>query len=1207
MKKSIKILTLVLSLALICGALVVAAFAEGDTEITGVRWDASGDFEDPLNSTITKPTAPAEGATSGTSKTTNLEQDNGAAKILMLKYQFAKTETDGKAGDFGLVTNPNDENTYMTGSYAEGETASTGHFLEHYTAINGWPSPSFTEDSNEYFDEFKYYVVDFDVAWFDVANYDGTGFFYPYSGYTTTTLNSSGKNTRVDVNTKLGLNFAKEDGKVVAEFRGDTSGAYYELGNEEWSHVTWIMEPIVFTDTDGAPNLKVKQYLAIDGEVVGTYEWTNAVAATNMYGSNRVRYYTADVRYDPFGKKGTPGCTDNYNFRTLTNEYNGNLADVLAEGVGADLTTFESSLYKADYAMPFGELTATIGEAKYDTLDKAIAAYDGTAPIVLQKDIATDVVLNKVVEIQCGEYTLPEANVSAAEGYKVVYNADDNIFTSQTTSGKLTIYWDVCTCGLDDCDETHPGDVEVTGYEGQRIGDTYTKSQDWSIMVGPTKYYLTGWIDDYDEPVDLTTEITAEMCKDAELYLYPVIETTTVPISYVKGGATLYTDSLSTALTNADAGTTVTLHDDVKYNGATINISKAVTLDLAGNTLEAVHTADDFSGRQGLFYVNANFTVVGEQEGSALISYYASKDNVKDDGTIDTTIYQSNNPTFAVNTANITLTIKGANLYANAAQLMRINKDGAIINIDGGTYAKDSVSDGYAPVYFGGGIKDGVVNVKNATITSSTFFSSLNTVNTLNIDNCKLLGSHLFRTSNDAGYAKTTITNSYIASNCIGAGATVTIGEGCYVKDDSWIDNTVSFAQGYILVPYGEQVTFEYTKSQPKVDKVDGVWEYSNDVYTTSRTDTYAKMIASGVTVTFKDGETTLASVTGAVGSKVIGPAKGTAPVLVADGWVYATETYAYTIPADATEDITVDISEAAETGYIYSAGEKNLYMNYKLGSNLQLNIYRPEIPEGVTNVVTTVGSNGARTFTGEYIIGGKNYTMNSVWPGANNADNTILVVVTFTYGGQNITVEYSINVVNYAKTVIEIYGKDSKQGEQAIALLQYVEAANFVSGNAHDNGITEYLAELAPAETVIPETASDISALTEYIESASVVYDVDRLFVKFTFTEKAMTDGVTVKFAGTTGKFMDKENGYKGNGELDAGYNANDMYVQITDIIGYFNSEQTVEIVSGEEVIASGTYGIASYATENAANLTEYQLDLLQATYALAIIGKTV
>ena len=44
MKKSLKILTLVLSLALICGALVVAAFA-ADTEITGITTKNSMNLE----------------------------------------------------------------------------------------------------------------------------------------------------------------------------------------------------------------------------------------------------------------------------------------------------------------------------------------------------------------------------------------------------------------------------------------------------------------------------------------------------------------------------------------------------------------------------------------------------------------------------------------------------------------------------------------------------------------------------------------------------------------------------------------------------------------------------------------------------------------------------------------------------------------------------------------------------------------------------------------------------------------------------------------------------------------------------------------------------------------------------------------------------------------------------------------------------------
>ena len=378
MKKSIKILILVLSLALICSALVVAAFADTTEEITGIRLDNSGDFE---NMTVT------EIASGSSAVYTDLDTDNNAANPVTFKYQGN--------GEGKIVTNPVDNNTYITVDFA-GTTSGNSHYIQTYTQPNGWGT--YTADSNEYYNEIKYYVADFDVAWFDVANYNGAGSFYPYAVYSDVAGSS-----RVAVDSNFGISFSKSNGKVVAKFKGG-DGTGYELGNEKWSHVTWIMEPIIITD-DAGQNIKIKQYLAIDGTVVGVHEWTSTTAASAVYNGDRTRIYSLDMRFNPFGSAGAAGCADNYNFRTFLPEYNGNLATVLAGGIGADLTTFESNLYDAD-AMPYGKTVATNGETPYDSLQKAIDAAAEGDTITLCSNVTGTVTVGKDITINYGDYTM---------------------------------------------------------------------------------------------------------------------------------------------------------------------------------------------------------------------------------------------------------------------------------------------------------------------------------------------------------------------------------------------------------------------------------------------------------------------------------------------------------------------------------------------------------------------------------------------------------------------------------------------------------------------------------------------------------------------------------------------------------------------------------------------------------------------------------
>ncbi len=541
MKKSIKILILVLSLALICGALIVAAFAEGETEIVGVRLDNSADMtidqqQDgtykylphypyvPTVETDTNSTLAEDGLSySGTATqlATNLDMDTGAAAWVQFKHQIGNTAVAK------VVTNPVDGNNYLTvectapmlpynhyktyvegvyGEFAKQYTTSSTHMLDSYTAKSTWSIRTRNATTGVFNGEVlgtdtKYFVMDADVAWFDIVNYVGSGFFTPYLGYTT-----SNGSSFANLDANVGITFNKSGDVINAQLRGGSKNTF-EVGSDgSWSHVTYILEPVVITEGDDTKNLTFKQYLAIDGVIVDTCDWTNTKAASDLYESDRTLCYVRDIRFQIFGqvsttKASSSGSVDNYVIRTILPEYNGNLAEVLAGGVGADLTAWESNLYDAD-AMPYGKTVATIGETPYDSLQKAIDAAAEGDTITLCSNVTGTVTVGKDITINYGDYTM--AAPATANKLVAVNDETNKAYTFE------------------------PADVEYV-----KSGVTY-----YALLSDSASFKTV--ITNADDDADVTDDVaTIKLLKDVEITLtgdISVSKNLTIDL----GGKTLY-------------------------------------------------------------------------------------------------------------------------------------------------------------------------------------------------------------------------------------------------------------------------------------------------------------------------------------------------------------------------------------------------------------------------------------------------------------------------------------------------------------------------------------------------------------------------------------------------------------------------------------------------------------------------------------------
>ena len=1200
MKKSVKILTLVLSLALLCGALVVAAFADETPAVTGVKTWYSTNFDG----------AKGFGTGDGT--------------------PITGFTIDNKGSGESKAVISDDGNTYFSWDYTGNTGTATGNYS--YTAPTGSPGAWGNPDNanphkwqNFYYTAGQYVVVDYDV-WFpkDVPSGCFTSYIYSYyvnqkvtvdaeTGAETTTYGNSTEKYNV---VKVQFYNSENGGIEMRTMQNDGAVKYAaNVLDGAWNHITMIVEPSV---KDNVLSLTV--YYALNGVVVDkvTTEMSYAAGTTssnNAMDGNWTYWYPKTARFDFGGgdKSGNISNLDNFAFRQLSSDYNGNLATVLAGGVGADLTAWESNLYSLE-TIPFTTAAAAIGDKQYDHIDRAIAAAKEGETIKLLANAAPTAKIDKVLNIECGEFTM--AQPSTAAGLVPTYDEETKTWTIAETQESLFILWDVCTCPLcleaDEPDPTHPGSVEAEGYLNNKIFDYYKeagKSTTWSYANGPVTYVLVGWVDENGNLYDEKSVITQELLDEGMLFLTPVIENQSATVEYTKNGETKYASTIKAAIDGVSDNGTIKLLANTKIGAvASISTTKNITINLNGHVLDAFlpyhydsnSFYDNATGKPNSKVTtfktgtNKTLTFIGEEAGSAIISGSA----------LSTTSVRG---TFLSPNAGSTTNFKGQNLVVSVPQL--VGTWGAAnytINIDGGYYATTAIAFDGAGFIYGNASSTGVkINIKNAYFKGSIAAAS-GAGMIANIEN-SIIGTTIYSSS----YKDVTfnITDCYIT----GAIKTTANYSGtCYFTDTSVFGQAyTTIASGYAAVTEKSEITHSILTHEFALEQgEDGKYYTAASTYTTPATSvatTYWGKTVEGVTVTFKNGDEVLGTAAAKAGTKVIGPAAG-APEAVADGWVMASKAYTYSIPADATADITVDVKDITEFDVTYTAGTPKLYLNYRLTDNLATNLYRPAtLPEGIELVDTILnGTNKGRSWSGNWTIDGEKYVSTQGWPIAWNADDDNPVwELQYTYAGNTFSYTIKANVVTYATKAATIYTEDTEKMTQITALLQYVEAANKIKMTTDTSetigaGLSELLTELKAKYTLpaIPEAQGNIAALAPaFITGVKVGVNSGRGgSMIFTLSEAAKADGVTFKLsvAGSTAAIVTESK----NGTIA---------IDNTSLTAWGASELTIKVLdaNGAE-LATGTYSLAAYYTAMGSELSADEFAMLQSIYALAAIGDT-
>lgn len=423
MKKQTKLFAILLAFVLILGTLSVGALAASN-----FGYDYAQGAED---------------AVEGESIRTHLNFDSfdtqsyGAANAITANPSF-KTDNNtnaslvykGKCGNPSIVEASGGAfNKYLSIDMNTSNGESVGGYMSIYLSdrVN-----STADLEGRTLSDIKYHVLDFD--------------FYSPNGYATATeyfgalfqlrvLSPDGKITDI-------TNIGYKQGQAGVNIKG--SGLYNNyprgwtssvaINKNSWTHITYILESYV--DNAGTPDdttddfIGLTSYNVIDGKIVSTYVFENGnnsggtyvqvlpdgTKKENCYNSDMTQVFINEIRF-PFGNPTNNVVTnlDNIGIRTYTNDYDDTeLAAILAQGVGADLTAWDRNAYDVA-TVPFSTAVAKIGDVEYTNLAAAVKAAEAGATIDMVTNSSLAVVVDKPLTINLNGKTV--SGVTAAEGY----------------------------------------------------------------------------------------------------------------------------------------------------------------------------------------------------------------------------------------------------------------------------------------------------------------------------------------------------------------------------------------------------------------------------------------------------------------------------------------------------------------------------------------------------------------------------------------------------------------------------------------------------------------------------------------------------------------------------------------------------------------------------------------------------------------------
>jgi len=1235
MKKSIRILALVLSVAVICGALIIAAFAYPQATITGVEDRVFLGFE---NQTV---------GHFADFTTTQYHSFTAEYKAIANQPMYDTINRTGVA----TINQDVKGNKYFSVDGA-GSGTSYNPYINLYVAANP-AAADFVLENSEYTGEnnvqYKlrdyYAVLDLDL-WSPTGVLNKGGAIKLHCNGWMDKADGSGGAKASYVNPAIA---AVNLGNDATGSYIQASGTNYYIDMTKWNHVTIVEDAKVMTDDDG-------EYLDIYATlwVNGVFKATWKVGSTQdntpqpnykfVYDRTAVNY--REVRLGTLSTADGDGSStafDNIHIRAIDKDaYTGNLASVIAGQ--KDMTEWDASLYNRAN-MPYTTTVAVNTETgeEYDDLAYAIEMAENNDTIVLKGNCTDDVeniaknitiiTAKNGVDAADGVYTVGQ--LKNAQGYSVVASGEEGAiykYVIAEAQESLLIDWNACTCPLctaGEADEAHPGGVSTEINLGANIYDSYVdqggKSHDFVVVVGTQQYVLVGWKNaDTGDVIAKDATVDEDLLAEGYIALEPVwlIRVPTYSYTSNAGKEIIAFDDTTFAdvITGAKRNSTITLLNDVKVaTGAAIRPTRGFTLDLDGYTIDAVTTG----AKHDLIWPNTTsekFTFKSTTPGGKIFHAKANGAGA---------LFNSG---FMIQTSKNEIVFEGDGLAVYCAVV--IGGTNVKATIDGGEYYQ-TAADQFGLFQFNS-LDD--VTIKNATLYANEktviaardrYEPAAGAKEQITIDNCEIYARVISNLSHDG--LKVTITNSYLVGNIdpltTGAlddvsadGGEWIIGEGCYVAEGSVLNEQfVKLADGVkkVEAPTKKTITLNLnTFTVVEAGKVDP------STYVITKTDkecTFATYYTANdptvITWYDVDGTTVLGTTESYPGFVAIPPAS----VSAADGWVKAT--YNEWLNANGGEDLTVPEAETASftlkegSTYTYVAGDVLAYINYALYNHFELAIYLPkaaELPEGIeiTSVYCTTGTKAIANSGGNYLIDGVTMDRYAAYPTARGMATNQTITVNYTYNGTDITyISPEFCAGSYADAVFTDATVSADEKALVADMLAYiVEAQNIANSAINDATMTAYnnYKSYCTPVPAYEEVTGDISALAPYISDIKVAYSIGHggLQFRFKMTSDAIANGVAVNCTG----FSFSPSRDFTNADLYTSGSAKYTITHNTKIYDFALDTFTIQVVDKDGVeLASVQYSFRQYMTSVKDTATAEEWSLLETTLAYATTAKKV
>ncbi len=1103
MRKTTRILILVLSFVLVFTASAVAAFAADSEDYGDVKVLKKSDFE----------TVADNYYYNGDVEVGTTNVDGGT---------FVFTDYNGLAPRTGWVKAlvSRDGNTSV--AYYTSTTASK---LQPYFYIKIGDNPT-ASGANSMPKNASYYVLDWDM-YAPTGNYGaGTG---PSIKYVFSLLNSSSKIASV----------SSQFGQIMTDKNGDTTINGVTLDSSlQWQHYTTIIEVTKGYDTEGNLLYNADAHLFVDGKLVQSKPgMISGYGYKDFYNTDTSLINLTEIRIELVStyaqKTGTESIAlDNFLVRSFTKYYEG-AADIAAVVEGQKkLTEWGDSHFTADYDYPFGLLAATVtapdgGVSYYDNGQDAFANATAGSSVELHRDVARATVNSSVtVKTNGYEFGFTSELYSANE-------IEENIYKfSRNQNSVLKVYWDMgnendlfkITSSVLGATPSYPEDLAnyiVYEYAEGDVDKTTPISASTLVGWSYTKEGAASGVVDDIRPV---TVWDIESDTGAWIALYPVFVKSAAKIIYSDGSVSFYNE-LGMAISASTAGSTVQLLCDVELTSG-ITVTKNVTVDLNGYTVilnsnEVVNRTDlngtvqGYGTKPNLFTIpeGVEFELTSTAPGAKIFaSAYVS--NTDDTGKVHKTQIMGNSVIYLSGSGQkeSKVTINGQNLSVYASTLVADWANGlkGTVTVNGGSYYR-TVAD--LQGMFGQRSTNRVSYVVNDAFIYSTMgplFSSNSAAGagyvggeySFTFNNCVLYtpGATSEGFANNDDECSVYINNSVLHTKISSSVGKIYIGEGTvYNAASVAVGENIVIADGCQAFAKTTERSFSYAPNTFVKDDVNKVmssesYVLPDAVIIDGEFDTWIAGSNNSLIVKWlaPDGVTVLASGVGLPGYDATPPAIDLSVEwengdgwrdLKVTKWLNPDGEETFFVPEGVTgEYVFKAVTPSPDDADLeYVASPTKIVWNIGLGSNITINFYVPK-EDGVTINSVAVGSTTLTVSTETVTIDEKEYYQATYTVAPANA-----------HIGYSATVAYTIDGVEYTATLAPVSALEYVQG-----IVESDEISDYQKTSLAD--MMRYISELYKRQN--GSVPAEYAEFVETYESLLTPYEYDE-DARYTLSEE--------------------------------------------------------------------------------------------------------